>query len=298
MKPEDQNPRQGWHSARRALAGSPPATRVGLNRFVSLHLAALVCVLVSVAVPCPATAADWKRVNASTLAMSGSIERDEFARFSARFDERVRRLVVTSPGGSEFQALQIGEVLARRGVDVYVLGYCTSACANFIFVAGRQRWLVGDAVVGYHGSEVTALRDEERLRSDLAQSLPPEGVAWKFAWIHRLGERAHALYRERGASTKILDLSGCITSHARKHWQTFEGDEATGSTKVDSGSTATIWLPSRAQFAAHGITVQEADHKSVAALGLPASALKVSRAGIDLRDAVEGEAKIPASCLE
>jgi hypothetical protein len=228
--------------------------------------------------------------------MKGLIERTEFTKFSAKFDERVRHLVVTSEGGSEFQALRIGEVLAQRGVNVYVLGYCMSACANFIFVAGRQRLLIGDAAVGYHGSEISAMRDEPRLRADLEASLPPEGVEWKLAWTRRLFERGEALYQRQGASTRILDLSACIMAQRRKHWKTFKGDEETGSTTVNSGSTSSAWLPSRAQFEAHGITVREADSHSVAALGLPSSARKVSRDVVDLRDAVHGEADFPAAC--
>ena len=196
----------------------------------------------------------------------------------------------------EFQALQIAEVLARRGVDVYVLGYCLSACANFIFAGGRQRLLIGDAAVGYHGSEISELLDEERFRASLAQRLPPDGAAWKLAWVRRLGERAQAMYQRQGASTKILDLSGCIVGRSGEVWQKFKGDEDTGSTEVRSGSTIRMWIPSRTQLAAHGIAVHAADPKAVAALGLAPSTLKAGMASIDLSGTVQAEDGVPAAC--
>jgi hypothetical protein len=57
-----------------------------------------------------------------------------------------------------------------------------------------------------------------------------------------------------------------------------------------------MWIPSRAQFAAHGIAVQTADPKAVAALGLATSTLKAGMARIDLSGAVWGEEGVPAAC--
>jgi hypothetical protein len=277
-----------------------PAAALTVGSARSRQLARLLrwplALAMALVMPCLAMAADWTRANASTLVMKGHIERAEFARFSARFDDRVRRLIVTSEGGVEFQALQIAEVLARRGVDVYVLGCCLSACANFIFAGGRQRLLIGDAIVGYHGSEISELLDEDRFRTNLAKRLPSDGAAWKLAWVRRLGERAQAMYQHQGASTKILDLSGCVVSRSGENWEKFKGDEDTGGTEVRSGSTIRMWIPSRAQFAAHGIAVQTADPKAVAALGLATSTLKAGMARIDLSGAVWGEEGVPAAC--
>jgi hypothetical protein len=254
--------------------------------------------VLAIMIPGQVAAAKWMRLNASTLLMQGPIERDDFAKFEAKFDGRVRRLVVTSEGGVEFQALQIGEVLARQGVDVYVQGYCASACANFIFVAGRRRILIGDAIVGYHGSEVSALQDEVAFRKELEKSLPPEGVEWKVAWVQRLGARARNLYHRQGATSKILDLSACVVSHSGERVRKFQGDESTGGTSVTSRSKISLWVPSHAQFQAYGMTVRTAERQEVAALGLPASARKADRRHVDMSDVVHGESGVPADCLE
>jgi hypothetical protein len=104
------------------------------------------------------------------------------------------------------------------------------------------------------------------------------------------------MYQHQGASTKILDLSGCVVSRSGENWEKFKGDEDTGGTEVRSGSTIRMWIPSRAQFAAHGIAVQTADPKAVAALGLATSTLKAGMARIDLSGAVWGEEGVPAAC--
>jgi hypothetical protein len=64
----------------------------------------------------------------------------------------VRRLVITSPGGLVAPALDMAEALHARGLDVEVPEACLSSCANYVFLAGRQKLLGGPAAVGWHGN--------------------------------------------------------------------------------------------------------------------------------------------------
>jgi hypothetical protein len=67
-------------------------------------------------------------------------------------DPGVRRLVITSPGGLVVPALDMAEALYARGLDVEVPEACLSSCANYVFLAGRQKLLGGPAAVGWHGN--------------------------------------------------------------------------------------------------------------------------------------------------
>ena len=53
---------------------------------------------------------------------------DAFLRLAR--DPQVRRLVITSPGGLVAPALDMGEAIHARGLDVDVPTACLSSCAN------------------------------------------------------------------------------------------------------------------------------------------------------------------------
>jgi hypothetical protein len=97
---------------------------------------------------------------------SASVTRDGDAIvFDGRIDQRsaeaflrlvaepaVRRVVIRSPGGLVAPALEMGEAIHARALDVEVDHACYSSCANYIFPAGRRKVLSGPAAVGWHGN--------------------------------------------------------------------------------------------------------------------------------------------------
>ena len=66
-------------------------------------------------------------------------------------ENAVATLAVSSLGGEVFWGLKIGELVFANGWDVEVRGQCFSACANYIFPAGRRKVVAADALVGWHG---------------------------------------------------------------------------------------------------------------------------------------------------
>ena len=48
--------------------------------------------------------------------------------------------------------MKIGEVVHENGWNVRVRGLCFSSCANYIFPAGRDKFIEDDGIVGWHGS--------------------------------------------------------------------------------------------------------------------------------------------------
>jgi hypothetical protein len=61
----------------------------------------------------------------------------------------VRVVRLESPGGHLLAALQVVEIIQRRGLDTYVGRLCVSAC-TVAFLGGRQRWLAPGARLGFH----------------------------------------------------------------------------------------------------------------------------------------------------
>lgn len=80
--------------------------------------------------------------------------------FAERVIERLRAeravgLVINSPGGSLYEARQLGRWLRENGIPVGVDGICTSACVD-VLAGGIERYLTASARLGIHQSRVPA----------------------------------------------------------------------------------------------------------------------------------------------
>ncbi len=61
------------------------------------------------------------------------------------------RLRIHSPGGDVALALQLGEWILAKRLDVEVVDECASSCANYVFIAGQRKFLHPDSVLMWHG---------------------------------------------------------------------------------------------------------------------------------------------------
>jgi hypothetical protein len=60
-------------------------------------------------------------------------------------------VVKESAGGSGLAALAIGILIHRHNWDVEVVGNCPSSCANWIFPAGKTKYLNSQSMLLFHG---------------------------------------------------------------------------------------------------------------------------------------------------
>ena len=95
----------------------------------------------------------------STLMYHGVIDQpsyDHFRRIVAASDVVIKIIQIRSNGGDTSSSLMMGEWIFDQGLDVVVEDYCFSACANYIFTAGRGKVIKDGSVVGWHGSNLTS----------------------------------------------------------------------------------------------------------------------------------------------
>ena len=92
----------------------------------------------------------------------------------------VRVVQFESPGGHVKPALEVAEVIRRRGLDTYVGRFCASAC-TVAFLGGRQRWVAPDGRLGFHqahGPGVPAAQASAFLRDAYEKfSVPRQFIA-------------------------------------------------------------------------------------------------------------------------
>ena len=63
----------------------------------------------------------------------------------------IKKVVITSGGGDGPAALAIGMLIHRYNWDVEVGDHCVSACAIFIFPAGKKKYLNDNSLLLFHG---------------------------------------------------------------------------------------------------------------------------------------------------
>ena len=61
-------------------------------------------------------------------------------------------LVVKSPGGSGMEAARVGLHLLDKKIDVAVFDMCFSACANWVFLGGRRKYVAEETLLAWHGA--------------------------------------------------------------------------------------------------------------------------------------------------
>ena len=93
------------------------------------------------------------RVEGSSIIYIGATNTAGYDRLMRLAEQgNTSELAITSPGGSVYWGIKIGEVVYENAWDVRVLGLCVSSCANYIFPAGRNKVIEDGGIVGWHGS--------------------------------------------------------------------------------------------------------------------------------------------------
>lgn len=68
-------------------------------------------------------------------------------------DTEIETLAIASPGGELNLGMDLADLVVDHGLDVRVVGWgCASSCANYVFPAGRHKFVDSGAVVVWHGS--------------------------------------------------------------------------------------------------------------------------------------------------
>jgi hypothetical protein len=76
-----------------------------------------------------------------------------------------RRLVITSAGGEVLSSIKIANEIREKNVDLVVNKYCFSACANYLFIAAKSKYLPPSSVIGFHGAPILNSDDEAEIEN-------------------------------------------------------------------------------------------------------------------------------------
>lgn len=124
-----------------------------------------------------------------------------------------KRLVIQSGGGNIDLGMDLADFVLKQQLDVEVPDFCFSSCANYVFVAGKTKWLGEKAVLGWHGNAASARwldQDIDAMVKDL------QGEARRQEWlklrahydqvIHKASQREQGLYQQLGIDPALLTI--------------------------------------------------------------------------------------------
>lgn len=67
-------------------------------------------------------------------------------------NNKITKLAMSSGGGNIHAGMRIATWVYDSGVDIEIIGFCGSSCANYIFLAAKNKYIVGDSIVAWHGN--------------------------------------------------------------------------------------------------------------------------------------------------
>jgi len=90
-----------------------------------------------------------------TATVTGNITPETFVKLrgclARSFAPKKTFVITASGGGDNAAALALGILIHKHNWDVEVVDYCASACANYIFPAGKTKYLNRHSMLLFHG---------------------------------------------------------------------------------------------------------------------------------------------------
>jgi ATP-dependent protease ClpP protease subunit len=142
-----------------------------------LALSALLPLLFGASMACAADTATQVFHDHGELHYVGPLDEQANARLFALYDslkEKPDTLAIRSEGGSTTQGLALGQWVREHKLDVKVLEYCLSSCANYVFPAGVHKVVSNFAVIGLHGGLSSTSFNYDDATKKMFAAMPPK----------------------------------------------------------------------------------------------------------------------------
>ena len=105
------------------------------------------------------------RVHGNELIYVGRISSDGLVALQREWNSSIDKptmLAIDSGGGSLDAGMDIGQFVFENNLAVLVNRLCVSACANYVFPAGKQKFVTEHAIVAWHGGATNTSDDDLR----------------------------------------------------------------------------------------------------------------------------------------
>jgi len=204
----------------------------------------LLALLAAFSVPA-ARAADVPQVyvNDNELHYVGELDGAANGRLFALYDtlpEKPTVLSIRSRGGPVQHGMELGRWVRAHKLDIKVLEYCMSSCANYVFPAAQHKTVSNFAVIGLHGGPGSGQFAFDAATQKMFDAMPPEQRSAMMdglkATIKEQGDKEAAYLKEIGVGADHTTLG-----QQARYQQRMRPDNVAG------------WTYSAADFARMGV---------------------------------------------
>lgn len=119
-------------------------------------------------------------------------------------------LSIRSKGGEVNTGMALGRWVRERRLDIKVMEFCLSSCANYVFPAAQRKTVSNFAVIGYHGGPSSGKVGFSETLQKMIDAMPPaERKAFVddlYKDIHADGEKERAFLRSLGVREDLSTL--------------------------------------------------------------------------------------------
>ena len=116
-------------------------------------------------------------VDRNELVYVGQLDDRANLRLFALYDglkEKPVTLSIRSVGGPTGAGLVLGQWVREHKLDIKVMEYCLSSCANYVFPAGIRKIVSNFAVIGLHGGLASTEFSWDAGTQKILEGLPPD----------------------------------------------------------------------------------------------------------------------------
>ncbi len=143
----------------------------------------------------------------------GYLDEDANRRLFALYEglaDKPTVLSIRSKGGEVNTGMALGRWVRDRQLDIKVMEFCLSSCANYVFPAARRKTVSNFAMIGYHGGPSSGkVGFSASLQKMLDAMQPAERKAFMddlYKGINADGERERAYLRALGVREDLSTL--------------------------------------------------------------------------------------------
>ena len=116
------------------------------------------------------------KITGDTLHYNGDINAEGLALFkqvTKRIKTPLRTITIRSHGGEIMAGMEIAKFIKNHNLNVEVYDICFSSCANYIFMAGNEKRIHPNTLLGWHGDATSSniLTGKKAVEKDIRKQL-------------------------------------------------------------------------------------------------------------------------------
>ncbi len=149
------------------------------------------------------------RVEGSSIIYDGPMAEEGVIKAKSLYSDKIDRLVLNSPGGEVNIGMDLGEWVFDKGLDVEIKGVAFSSAANYVFTAGKTKYLHKDSMVGWHGGITQG--NENFFMELFMKKYLKEGKERETAYFAKIGvDQRSTVYGQRPEFDKYSEEAGYV----------------------------------------------------------------------------------------